>query len=90
MGNFYAAVRAAMMLEGKLYNAIRTAYDREQFPENGDEIDKHAMGLVAAVNAVYNLGFSAGFTAGARYVRDGSPEIVSSNQPEKTEGENKQ
>ena len=71
MQNFGAAVRAAMQLDGQLYNAIREAYDREQFAENGDEIDRHAFGLVAAVNAVFNLGHAVGFEAGARFVREG-------------------
>lgn len=69
MESFHAAVRASMMLEGKLYDAIRKAYDQEQFPENGDEVDRHAFGMIAAVNAIYNLGYGNGFVAGAKYGR---------------------
>ena len=69
MQNFGTAVRAAMQLDGQMYNAIREAYDREQFDENGDEIDRHAFGLIAAVNAVYNLGYGNGYRDGAEYER---------------------
>ena len=84
MQNFNAAVRAAMQLDGQMYNAIREAYNREQFDENGDEIDRHAYGLIAAVNAVYNLGHAAGFKAGAEFERSGRAEQISKEAAEAT------
>jgi hypothetical protein len=72
-----AAVRAAMQLEGQLYNAIRDAYEVEQRVEaNGDDIDRHACGCIAAVNAIYNLGYGNGFKAGAEYERSGRAEQI--------------
>lgn len=75
-GDFRAAVRAAMQLDGQIYNAVRDAYNREQFDGNGDEIDCHAYGVIAAVNAIYNLGHAAGFECGARFVREKREEQI--------------
>lgn len=83
MTNFRAAVRAAMQLEGQLYNAIRKAYEVEQgLTANGDEIDRHAYGCIAAVNAIYNLGYASGFKAGAEYTRNGRVEQLNQTAEE--------
>lgn len=86
--SFEAAVRAAMQLDGKLYNAIREAYDVEQ-DIYSDEIDRHAYGCIAAVNAVYNLGYGAGFKAGAEYERSGRADQINREAEEAARGESK-
>lgn len=50
--------------DSALYAAIRDAYEQEQFDGNPE---KHCQGVIAAVNAIYNLGYSNGFKAGAEY-----------------------
>ena len=73
--DFQTAVRAAMQLEGQLYNAIRDAYEVGQ-RANGDDIDRHACGCIAAVNAIYNLGYASGFKDGADYAHCGRVEQI--------------
>lgn len=48
--------------DSALYAAIRDAYEREQFDGNQD---KHCQGMIAAVNAIYNLGYGNGYKDGA-------------------------
>lgn len=57
--------------DSELYSAIRDAYDREQFAGNKD---KHIQGVIAAVHAIYGLGYNNGFKAGAEYAQKGTKE----------------
>lgn len=52
--------------DSELYAAIRDAYEREQFDGNPE---KHVQGIIAAIEAIYNLGFAQGFTQGAQAER---------------------
>ena len=54
--------------DSALYAAIRDAYEQEQFDGNPD---KHCQGVIAAVNAVYNLGYAQGYTKGAQDAQKG-------------------
>lgn len=54
-------------VDSELYAAIRDAYDREQFSGNKD---KHIQGVVAAVHAIYCLGYNSGLKEGARYAQE--------------------
>ena len=60
--DFTEALANVRRLDSELYTAIYNAYEREQFEGN---TDKHCQGMIAAVNAIYNLGFSNGFKQGA-------------------------
>lgn len=59
------ALRIMREQDSKLYKAIRDAYTQEQFDENGDALEQHCQGMIAAIEAVYRLGFAEGFKAGA-------------------------
>lgn len=59
------ALRNVRQRDSELYRAIRAAYLQEQFDENGDAVDQHCQGMIAAIEAVYRLGFAEGFKAGA-------------------------
>lgn len=48
--------------DNALYTAIRDAYNLDE---------DHCQGMIAAVNAIYNLGFSNGFKQGAEYAQKG-------------------
>lgn len=50
-----------------LYKAIQTAYLQEQADSNGNGLQQHCSGVMAAVKAIYQLGYGQGFTAGAEY-----------------------
>ena len=52
--------------DSELYAAIHAAYEQEQFENNPD---KHCQGMIAAVNAIYNLGYANGFKDGGEYAR---------------------
>ena len=54
--------------DSDLYAAIRQAYIREQFENNPD---RHCQGIMAAVNAIYNLGYANGFNQGAEDAQKG-------------------
>ena len=65
-GNSYTeALRVMREQDSLLYKAIREAYTREQDEENGDAVDQHCQGMIAAIEAVYRLGYAQGFTAGS-------------------------
>lgn len=64
------ATREILKRESELYEAIRNAYICELFDENGDKINQHCEGVHMAIHTIYNLGFSHGYLAGARGVRD--------------------
>ena len=59
------ALRNVRQRDSELYRAIRAAYLQEQFDENGDAVDQHCQGMIAAIEAVYRLGYAEGFKAGA-------------------------
>ena len=59
------ALRNVRQRDSELYRAIRAAYLQEQFDENGDAVNQHCQGMIAAIEAVYRLGFAEGFKAGA-------------------------
>lgn len=68
----YTETLAAMRKQdSKLYKAIRAAYEQEQFETNGDAMERHCQGMIAAVNAIYNLGYGEGFKNGAAAVKEG-------------------
>ena len=50
-----------------LYKSIQTASLQEQADSNGNTLQQHCSGVMAAIKAVYQLGYSQGFTAGAEY-----------------------
>ena len=56
--------------ESTLVKLIRNCYLQEQAETNGDATEQHICGVIAAVRAIYQLGYSQGFTAGAQYVRE--------------------
>ena len=56
--------------ESTLVKLIRNYYLQEQAETNGDATEQHICGVIAAVRAIYQLGYSQGFTAGAQYVRE--------------------
>lgn len=62
--NFDEAVRAILKTDSELYKTIKEAYEYEQHDGNPSEMDKHIYGTIAAVNAVYILGHSTGYTRG--------------------------
>lgn len=62
------ALEAMRQHDSALYAAIRDAYEQEQFDGNPE---KHCQGVIAAVNAIYNLGFNNGFKQGAEYAQKG-------------------
>ena len=64
-GSYTEALRVMREQDSELYRAIRAAYLQEQDEENGDAVDQHCQGMVAAIEAVYRLGFAEGFKAGA-------------------------
>lgn len=66
--DYTEALDAMRKQDSALYAAIRDAYEQEQFDGNPE---KHTQGVIAAVNAIYNLGFSNGFKQGAEYARKG-------------------
>ena len=66
--DYTEALDAMRKQDSDLYAAIRHAYIQEQFDGNPD---KHTQGVIAAINAVYNLGFSNGFKQGAEYAQKG-------------------
>ena len=66
--DYTEALNAMRKQDSDLYAAIRYAYIQEQFDGNPD---KHTQGVIAAINAVYNLGFSNGFKQGAEYAQKG-------------------
>lgn len=66
--DYTEALDAMRKHDSDLYAAIRQAYIREQMDSNPD---KHTQGVIAAINAVYNLGFSNGFKQGAEYAQKG-------------------
>jgi Skp family chaperone for outer membrane proteins len=65
------ALEAMRQHDSALYAAIRDAYEQEHFKTNGDAMNKHCQGVIAAVNAIYNLGYSNGFKQGAEYAQKG-------------------
>lgn len=66
--DYAEALDAMRKQDSDLYAAIRQAYIREQFDGNPD---KHTQGVIAAVNAIYNLGYNNGFKQGAEYAQKG-------------------
>lgn len=66
--DYTEALEKMQQRDSDLYKAIRQAYIREQYEGNPD---KHTQGVMAAVNAIYNLGYSNGFKAGAEYAQEG-------------------
>lgn len=62
--DYTEALRNMREQDSALYAAIRDAYEQGQFDGNPD---KHCQGVIAAVNAIYNLGYSNGFKQGAEY-----------------------
>lgn len=58
------AVQDAIRQHSELYNAIKAAYEHEQHDGNPTDADRHIFGVIAAVNAVYVLGLSTGYTQG--------------------------
>lgn len=64
-GSYTEALRVMREQDSELYRAIRAAYLQEQTDENGDAVDQHCQGMIAAIEAVYRLGFAEGFKAGA-------------------------
>lgn len=67
MQDYREALQAEMETESALYKAIRAAYIQEQTESNGDALQQHCSGIMAAVKAIYQLGYGQGFTAGAEY-----------------------
>lgn len=63
--NYEDALRNMREQDSELYKAIRAAYLQEQTDENGDAVDQHCQGMIAAIEAVYRLGYAEGFKAGA-------------------------
>lgn len=61
------ALRNMRELDSELYKAIRDYYEQEHFETNGDAMNKHCQGVMAAVTAIYNIGFNHGFKQGAEY-----------------------
>ena len=59
------ALRNMRKQDSELYRAIQAAYLQEQMDEDGDAIDQHCQGMIAAIEAVYRLGYAEGFKAGA-------------------------
>ena len=59
------ALRAVRQQDSELYRAIRAAYLQEQDEANGDAVDQNCQGMISAIEAVYRLGYAAGFTAGS-------------------------
>lgn len=59
------ALRVMREQDSELYHAIRAAYLQEQDEANGDAVDQHCQGMISAIEAVYRLGYAAGFTAGS-------------------------
>ena len=66
--DYTEALEAMRQHDSDLYAAIRQAYIREQFNKDPD---KHTQGVIAAINAVYNLGYGNGFNAGVEYAQIG-------------------
>lgn len=66
--DYTEALDAMRRQDSALYAAIRDAYEQEQFDGNPE---KHCQGIIAAVNAIYNLGYSNGFKQGAEYAQKG-------------------
>ena len=62
--DFNEAVRSIRKTDSELYKAIKESYEHEQHDGNPSEMDKHIYGTIAAVNAVYILGHSTGYTQG--------------------------
>lgn len=60
--NYTEALDNMRRRDSELYAAIRDAYEQEP----GADLDRHCMGMVAAVSAVYNLGYSRGYLDGAQ------------------------
>lgn len=67
MQDYREALRREMETDSALYKAIRAAYIQEQDDSNGDALQQHCSGVMAAIKAVYQLGYGQGFTAGAEY-----------------------
>lgn len=67
MQDYREALQAEMENHSALYKAIRAAYIQEQADSNGDTLQQHCSGIMAAIKAVYQLGYGQGFTAGAEY-----------------------
>ena len=67
MQDFREALQAEMETDSALYKAIRAAYIQEQADSNGNTLQQHCSGVMAAIKAVYQLGYGQGFTAGADY-----------------------
>lgn len=65
--DYTEALRNMRELDSELYKAIRDYYEQEHFETNGDAINKHCQGVMAAVTAIYNIGFNHGFKQGAEY-----------------------
>ena len=59
------ALRNMRQQDSELYRAIRAAYVQEMDDCNGDAVDQHCQGMIAAIEAVYRLGYAEGFKAGA-------------------------
>lgn len=64
--DFKEALDAMRRRDSDLYAVILDAYNREQIDGNADQ---HCQGVIAAVNAIYNLGYGNGFKQGAEYAR---------------------
>ena len=58
--DYTEALAAMRRQDSALYAAIRDAYEK-----GSGDVEDHCQGIIAAVNAIYNLGFSNGFKMGA-------------------------
>ena len=68
--SYTEALRIMRQQDSELYRAIRAAYLQEQADENGDAVDQHCQGMIAAIEAVYRLGYAQGIKTGAEYTEN--------------------
>lgn len=89
MDNLDAIIGKKLAEEGRLFKAIRDAYEEELLVDPETAIEKHCYGVMSAIHEVYVLGMGEGYRQGyEKALAEAGKDKVYANLNIEKQGEN--